>query len=45
VPIAVGSLSAQLFATILGIAKVAFDNINRLKPLGYVLGKDGDGEG
>ncbi|WP_161889027.1 AI-2E family transporter [Pontibacter russatus] len=34
-----------VFVPYLGIAKVVFDNINRLKPLGYVLGKDGDGEG
>lgn len=31
-----------LFVPYLGIAKVVFDNIQRLQPLGYVLGKDGD---
>ncbi|MBC5994681.1 AI-2E family transporter [Pontibacter cellulosilyticus] len=29
-----------LFIPFLGIAKVIFDNINHLKPYGYVLGKD-----
>lgn len=33
-----------LFVPYLGIAKVIFDNINRLKPFGFVLGKDGDEE-
>ena len=44
-PIVAGSLSVILFAPSQGIAKVVFDNINGLKPLGYVLGKDGDEEG
>ncbi|GAA4426666.1 hypothetical protein GCM10023188_09040 [Pontibacter saemangeumensis] len=34
-----------LFVPYLGIAKVVFDNINPLKPLGYVLGKDEKGAG
>lgn len=34
-----------LFVPYLGIAKVVFDNINQLKPLGYVLGKDGEENG
>ena len=38
-------MSAILFVPYVGIAKVVSDNINRLKPLGYVLGKDGDEEG
>lgn len=33
-----------LFVPYLGIAKVIFDNIDRLRPLGFVLGKDGDEE-
>lgn len=39
-----GIVGMILFVPYLGIAKVIFDNINKLKPFGFVLGKDGDEE-
>ncbi|GAB3534207.1 AI-2E family transporter [Pontibacter brevis] len=39
-----GIVGMVLFVPYLGIAKVIFDNIDRLKPFGFVLGKDGEEE-
>ncbi|RDV14055.1 AI-2E family transporter [Pontibacter diazotrophicus] len=39
-----GIVGMILFVPYLGIAKVIFDNINRLRPFGFVLGKDEEEE-